>query len=262
MPKPDNPFGDIFKTVQQAVKQASEQSQTSPQQQGQGSAPGEGQQQQILKNRITLVGGELPGPDLSPPTIDALGNPLTKVPDLASWFPGSGGANALSAGDVVNAGTAAWTILKDTAPTVDVQSAFASAVPKGVGFQELISTVENPRHVYLRYMPIHQIGDKGLVMVDIELDVRWRYRAIHGGKLYIPNATVVPTVHDPGSAEQVTIAVKFQNPTMLMTDHGMVALIDLVITLSHNTLLVFGQPSRTATLELRADGSARGFSSI
>lgn len=171
--------------------------------------------------RVVDLGTPAPAADAPPVQPPAHIGPPTENPEV-NW------------GDIINLGKTLWQIIEANKPVVDVTTAFASALPKGVndadelaGWSAPVATAYelSAKNLYgvqvvkLRYQVLRTAGGNyfghgryltAVTVQPVDLDVAWGYRFSLDAQ--VPSVTNAGTRLDPVAGMLVTVDWKMQTP--------------------------------------------------
>ena len=136
----------------------------------------------------------------------------------------------MSADIIQNVGKAAWTVIKDGEPSIDIKTATANAVPQVSDWQALSGT-RGPMTTWMSWQKPVSWPFDDYVFVEFRILLKFDYGATYrGGGAFIPNIFVeVPSCY-AGWSWHVDIGLTVHNPTNAGTTQAPIARVPVTIS--------------------------------
>lgn len=161
-------------------------------------------------------------------TVTADTREVAAPPDPGVAIAGEG----VGVGDIVNAASFGWTVLKDNVPVANQQTDHANALPSGVDFTALSGWEPNPSAIRFLY---HCENIFGLNTTDLNVTCEWYFNGQHNGAGQYINAASVVASGDVSIGSTINIKASIGNPMNLGTSSNPLAALPVQIIIEHST---------------------------
>ena len=141
----------------------------------------------------------------------------------------------MSADTIENVGKAAWTVIKDGEPSIEISNSTANAVPQVNDWQQLEGT-RGPMSTWVSYSRDVAWPFENYTFAEFTIVLKWDYGATYkGGGAYIPNIwTEVPQAY-AAFTWKLNIGLRIHNLTNAGSKEAPIARVPITLTGSIRT---------------------------
>jgi hypothetical protein len=123
----------------------------------------------------------------------------------------------MSVDTIVNVAKSAWKVFEDNAPSAEITSSTANAVPQVTDWQDLQGS-RGPMSTGMTWMRECRWPFDDYIVAEFTFRLKWDYGATyHGGGLFIPNLWIDVPSYDIFWGQHIYLSMTVHNPTNAST---------------------------------------------